>query len=165
MSLKSRRGNTLIEFTLVGIPLMLISTTVMVAGISMWEFYNLAYGTQTTARYVAMHGRSCVQDGTSCALSVGNVASFFASHTLALDPSQTNVTLKSATATITCNPVSSCNSNTNQFPNANDNGLNFDVTVTAFYTITNPGRMLLPAAAAGPATFNLFATSRQRIVY
>ena len=49
-----RRGSALLEFTLVGIPILFLSTSVISASLDMWQFHNLAYGTQMTARYVAM---------------------------------------------------------------------------------------------------------------
>ena len=159
------RGSVLVEFALVGIPLMLISTATAVVSLDMWQYHTLAYSTQATTRYVSLHGRSCTQDGSSCIVTVGDVARYFIGHALALEASKTNVTLQSASQTITCNPVSTCTGNTVQFPNANDNGLNFDVTVKAYYAITNPTPLVLPGVSAGPATFNLFAISRQRITY
>jgi hypothetical protein len=138
----------------------------MCVALDMWQFDNLAFGAQTTARYITMHGRSCVQDGSSCIVTVGDIASYFTAHTIALDPSKTNLTLKSASATTDCHPVNVCNGNANQFPNSTDNGVNFDVTVTAYYAVANPISMFWPGASTvGASTFNLFATSRQRIVF
>jgi len=39
---KTRRGSALLEFTLVGIPMIFISTSVMSASLDMWQFHNLA---------------------------------------------------------------------------------------------------------------------------
>jgi Flp pilus assembly protein TadG len=159
------RGAAILEFVLVGVPLLLFSTGVMVLGLDMWEYYTLAWGTQSTARYVVMHGRSCLQGDSSCLLTVANVCTYFASHSLALDPSQTKLVLNSATATVSCNPVTSCSSNNAQFPSSTDNGVNFDVSVSAYYTIVNPIALIVPFSPSGPLRFTLYATSRQRIVY
>jgi hypothetical protein len=107
-----------------------------------------------------------VQDSSTCTVTVGDIASYFAAHAIALDPSKTNLTLKSATATTNCNPLNSCSGNAVQFPSSTDNGINFDVTLTASYSVTNPVAMFWPTgSAAAPSTFNLFAMSRQRILY
>jgi len=159
------RGAVILEFALVGVPLILFATGVIVLGLDMWEYYTLAYGTQSTARYVAMHGRSCIQGDSSCLLSVGAVATFFSGRAMALDPTKTSLVLTSATSTISCYPVTSCTSNTTQFPSSTDNGVNFDVTVSAYYTMTNPVALIVPFAPFGPLSFHVYATSRQRIVY
>jgi len=163
---KKRRGSALLEFTLVGIPLIFISTSVMSAGLDMWQFHNLAYGTQMTARYAAMHGRTCAQNGNTCTVTVGNIATYFEGQALALDASRLNLQLQSFSETIHCNPVNTCDSSTTMFPNASDNGVKFDIVVTATYPMTNPIALFWPGAGSvTPATFNLFATSRQMIVF
>jgi Flp pilus assembly protein TadG len=160
------RGSTLIEFSLVGVPLMLVACSVMAMALSMWQFHTLEFATQMTTRYIAMHGRTCVQDSSTCIVTVGDIASYFAAHAIALDPAKTNLTLKSATATTNCNPLSSCNGNASPFPNSNDNGINFDITLTASYSMMNPVAMFRPSgSAATPSTLKLFAMSRQRILY
>jgi len=160
-----RRGSSLLEFALVGIPIMLLPTAILFVALDMWQYHTLAYSTQSTARYVSLHGRDCTENGSSCTVSIGDVATYFAAHAVALDPSNTKVILTSATQTITCNPVNTCVGNAAQFPNANDNGVNFDVTVTAYYTVMNPARLIPGVSSAGPSAFTLFATTRQRITY
>jgi hypothetical protein len=163
---RAKKGQSLVEFTIVGIPVIFLITSVITVSVDMWQFDNLAYGAQTTARYVAMHGRSCIQDGTTCALTVADVVSYLSSRALALDPGKARVTLTSATSSTVCNPLSTCSSNSAQFPIASDNGVNFDVTVTVTYPITNPITMFWPGASSvGSQTFNLYAMSRQRIVF
>lgn len=163
---KKRRGSALLEFTLIGIPVIFISTSVMSASLDMWQFHNLAYGTQMTARYVAMHGRTCTQNGNACTMTVGNVASYFEGQALALDASKLNVKLQSLSETINCNPLDTCNSSATVFPNSSDNGVKFDIVVTATYPMTNPIALFWPGVGSvTPSTFNLFATSRQMIVF
>jgi hypothetical protein len=156
----------LIEFSLVGLPIIFVIFSVALAAIGMWQFENLEFGTQNATRFVAMHGRTCVQDGSTCVITVGDVASYFESQTFALDAAKAQVTLKSATATITCNPLNSCFGNTTVFPSTQDNGVNFDVSITSVYPVLSPITMFWPGnpSLAG-STFNLFATSRQRIIY
>jgi len=161
-----RRGSVLIEFTLVGIPLIFMMTSIMMIALAMWQFETLAYGTQTTARFVVMHGRTCTQDGNSCTVTLNDIATYFSGQTIALDPNKTKLTLKSVSGTTTCEPLISCNGNTTVFPSAADNGINFDVTVTATYGVVNPLALFWRGTAgAGPGTLNLFATSRQRIMF
>src|SRR5690348_5429965 len=124
-----RQGQAFIEFVLVGIPVILLAISVVTVSIDMWQYDDLAYGVQATARYVAMHGRTCIQDSSSCTLAVSDITSYLTSRTLALDPAKAQLTLKGATSTTVCNPVSSCSANSSQFPSSSDNGPNFDITV------------------------------------
>jgi hypothetical protein len=161
-----RRGSALLEFTLVGIPMIFISTSIMSASLDMWQFHNLAYGTQMTARYAAMHGRSCTQNGNTCTVTVGDLATYFQGQALALDASRLSVQLHSLSETINCDPLDTCSSNATVFPNPADNGVKFDIVVTATYPVTNPIALFWPGVGSvTPATFNLFATSRQMIVF
>lgn len=161
-----RKGQSLIEFTLVGIPLLFMVTTVVTVAIDMWQYDNLVFAAQSTARYVAMHGRSCIQDGTSCTLTVANVVSYFTSHAIALDANKAKVTLQSASSSTVCEPVSSCSASASQFPPAADNGVNFDVTVKVTYPITNPIGMFWPGSGTvRTSTFTLLGMSRQRILF
>jgi hypothetical protein len=138
----------------------------MMVALSMWQFEALEYGSQSTARYVAMRGRLCAQNGTSCTVTVDDVVKFFVAQTAALDPSQTRVTLTSAAAATVCNPLNSCRGNSAQFPDSAHNGINFDVTVAATYPVLNPLGVFWPGTSGlGAATFNLYAQSRQRIVF
>jgi Flp pilus assembly protein TadG len=163
---KGRRGSALLEFTLVGIPILFVSTSVMAAGLNMWQFHNLAYATQMTARYAAMHGRTCTQNGNSCTVTVGNLAAYFEGQAMALDASKVNLKLQSLSETIQCNPLNTCASSTTVFPNASDNGVKFDIVLTAVYPVTNPIAMFWPGAGSvNAATFNLYATSRQMIIF
>ena len=158
------RGSTLIEFALVSVPLILISLTVVAAGIAMWEYHTLSFGVTSTARYVSVHGRNCADSG-SCAVTVANIVSYFSGRAPALDPARVAVTLKSQSATVNCNPLNTCSTNTNQFPGDTDNGVNFDVTITASYNVGNPLTIIAPRSVSGPSSFTLFAMSRQRILY
>jgi Flp pilus assembly protein TadG len=160
------RGSALIEFALLGIPVIFVFTSVMTVALDMWQYASLAYSTETTARYIVMHGRTCSQNGNSCTLTVGNIASFFDAQGVSLDPAAVNMTLKSAISTTTCNPLTSCSGNATQFPNSTENGLNFDVTVTATYAVSSPIAMFWPGASAvGAGNFTLMAKSRQRIIF
>jgi len=150
----------------VGIPVIFMLTSVITLTIDMWQYDNLAFATQATARYVAMHGRNCIQDGSSCTLTVADVVSYLSARGIALDNGKANVTLQSTTASTVCNPLSICAGNTAQFPVASDNGVNFDVTVKVTYPVTNPFAMFWPGV--GSVAFrpvNLYAVSRQRIVF
>src|SRR5579863_5373707 len=88
-----RRGTAVIEFTLVGIPLIFLTISIIEASIAMWQYHSMMYANEIVARYAAMHGKGCTQNGNSCTITVGTVAKMIASQAPALDTSKLDVTL------------------------------------------------------------------------
>ena len=160
---KSRSGNTLIEFSLLGIPIILMSVSVVLVSIAMWQFHCLAYASEATATYASTHGATCSQNGNSCSITIGNMATYFASQAIALPQSRVVVNFKDGSGTTTCSPLSSCTGNSRQFPLASYNSVGSDVTVTATYTVMNPIDLLWPVTSVHD--FALSATSRQRVLF
>lgn len=160
-----RRGNALIEFTLLGIPLTFMTISIVAISIDMWEFHNLAFATEATARYVTLHGATCAANSNSCTITVGNVATFFEGAGLALSSGSVIVTLTDGSGTTTCNPVSTCASSSTQFPNASYNSVGNDVTVSATYVLKNPVAIFWPPDSDPPHDFTVGAKSRQRILF
>lgn len=160
-----RAGNALIEFTLLGIPLLFTTTSIVAVSIDMWEYHCLAYASEATARYITMHGATCSQNSNSCTITVGNVATYFKSQALALDPAQVIVNITDGSGTTTCNPANSCTASATRFPNAGYNSIGSDVTVKATYILKNPIAMFWPPNFDPPADFTVGATSRQRILF
>lgn len=166
---RGRAGNTLIEFTLLGIPLMFITISIVAVSIDMWEFHNLAYASEATSRYVTLHGATCsattATATNNCTITVGAVASYFKAQALALNSDQVIVNLTDGSGTTTCNPVNSCTSSTTQFPNPLYNSVGSDITVKATYTLVNPIVLFWPPNTDPAGAFTVAATSRQRIVF
>jgi len=166
-SLRNRRrsGQSLVEFTLMGIPMVFVTISVVYMSIGMWQFHSLAYASDMTARYVSVHGATCGQSGNTCTITVGNVANFFATQAMALDTSKVIVKLKDGSGTTTCSAVSSCNSTSTQFPNASYNSVGSDITITATYGVKSPLAMFWPPDVDWAHDYTLGAQSRQRIMF
>jgi len=163
---RRRRGASLIEFTLLGIPGMFLCTSVMCASINMWQFFTMSYAVEQTTRYASMHGATCSANGNSCTITRANVASYFEAQAIALSAASTTLKLTDGSGTITCNPVSACPSGSSQFPAAADNSVGSNITISVSYTITNPIIMLWPSAGNESGShFTLGATSTQRILF
>lgn len=153
----SRRGSALVEFAFVGVPMVLITVSVVSTSLQMWQFENLSYATETTARYVTTHGADC-----SCGITVGNVATFFANQGLWLSAGQITLTLTDNSGTTTCSaPFTSCESTGSAFPAAGANTPGNDITIKATYSVANPMAMFWH----GNSATNLGATSTQRIEF
>lgn len=164
---KNRRsGNAMIEFVIVGIPVVFLTLSIIEASLAMWNYHTMSYAVELAARYASVHGRGCTQNGNNCAITVGNVATTIANQALGLDSSKLDVTLKTYSTTTTCNPLNTCLSNTTQFPSTTDNGVNQDITISATYPISSP--MPLFWFGSSPSTIGnmtLGASSRQRIAF
>jgi Flp pilus assembly protein TadG len=158
-----RRGSTLVEFTLIGIPLIfvLVSTFEMARG--MWNYQTLAYAVRAGSRYAAMHGNGCSGSGNTCGITVSNVASAISTAAVGLPAANFNVVLSSATAaSVTCAPLSSCSSNATAWPPTGDNMPGMDIRISATYTFRSALAMLWPGAGkVSFGTFTFVAYTRQ----
>jgi Flp pilus assembly protein TadG len=167
-----RRGSSLIEFTLVGIPAIIICTCVLTCAIDMWQLYTLSYAVDQTARYAALHGNTCSMGSNSCTITRTDVATYFQNQAIALVPSSTTMILDDGSGAITCNPVNSCPSSSSRFPAAGSNlpatattAAN-TVTVQATYQLINPIFMFWPGTnSVGATRFTVGATSKQPVIF
>lgn len=162
-----KRGSSLVEFTLVGIPLIFLITSLCSASLNMWQYHNLAYTVDLTTRYIASHGNVCTQSGNSCATTLGSIYTVMSKSGMALDPGKLNVTLTSASGSnTTCQPLSNCAGSSTQWPSSTDNAIGNDVKVFATYKLVNPIIMLWPDGNKVQAgQFTVGATARQRITF
>lgn len=161
----SRRGTALIELTLLGIPLLCVTTSVMSMGLDAWQYWTLAYATDATARYISMHGATCSQNGNSCTITTGKVATFFESQSMALNSGSVNVALTDTSGTTNCNPVSTCASGSTTFPASSANTVGSDITVQATYKLTNPLIMIFGRNSVNGNNYTVGAKSRVRIQF
>ena len=163
---RRRRGSALLEFTLLGVPVIFLITSVVSCSIDMWQFYTMEFAVESTARYIAVHGATCSANGNTCTIKVQDVATFFEGQSPALNTSKVNVTLTDGSGSTNCNPVTSCAATAAQFPAAANNAVSSDITVKATYPLTNPIAMFWPGTAGmRGANFTVGATSKQRILY
>lgn len=166
---RTRRGSTLVEFTLLGIPAIFLFTSVMTCSVDMWQFFTLSYAVNQTARYAALHGASCASPN-SCQVLRSDIATYFQGQAMALDPASTTMKLDDGSGVITCNPVTSCPSASSVFPSSGHNAPNGanSVTVSATYTLTNPIFMFWPGSSTNSVVSSRFvvgATSTQQILF
>jgi Flp pilus assembly protein TadG len=161
-----RRGFALVEFTLVGIPLMFLTISIIEASIAMWQYHSMMYANEVVARYAAMHGKGCTQNGNTCTITVGTLAKMIANQAPSLDTSKLDVTLYSNSGNTPCAPITACYSSNTQFPSNTDNAVGNDVKFVASYPIYNPMPLMWPGAGqTAGGDFTLGSTTRQRIVF
>src|ERR1043166_5178834 len=146
-----QRGAGILEFTLAGIPLICLMISVVETSRGMWNYHTLARAVNQTARLASVRGQGCATNGNSCRVMVGTLTRTLVMQAIGLPQSDLNVTLVTDSGAVTtCNPVSSCTSNTTYWPpSANsDYSTGKTVTVTAQYTFRSALAMFWPGQGA-----------------
>jgi hypothetical protein len=64
-------GQALVEFTLVGIPIMFILISVFEVSRGMWVYDTLSHAAKQGVRYAIVHGQNCGMHGNTCQVSLG----------------------------------------------------------------------------------------------
>ena len=166
---KSERGNSIVEFTMAGIPVIFLIYSTIQLGVMMWNYHTLAYAVNEGAHYAAVRGQGCSTNGNTCGTTVGTLAQQIANAAIGIPSNQVNVTLTTASGqTQPCNPLSSCFTNTTAWPPStnNDNATGKNVTVSAKYLFPSALAMFWPSAGASHfGVFALPATSTQQILF
>jgi len=160
------RGSTVLEFALVGVPMMMAFISIVEMGRTMWTYQTLAYASKEVNRYVAVHGTHCGTGTNNCKLTVANVATAAETYAIGLDPGTLDVTLTSPSTTYTCSPVSSCTSNSNAWPPSADSTVGTVIQVRLQYQFASALAMMWPGAkAANYGSYSLGAYSKQRVLF
>jgi Flp pilus assembly protein TadG len=139
---KRRRGNAIIEFTLVAIPLIFVQISLVEMCRGMWDYHSLAQAVKGATRAAATRGTGCA--GTACAMTVGQIAATISAYAVGMPASALNVTLTSSAGTVTCNPLSTCTGSSTVWPPAGGNAVGSDIIVSASYNFTSMLMMFVP---------------------
>ena len=92
------RGNTMVEFTLVGIPIMFTLISVFEVSRAMWIYHTLAYAATEATRFATVHGANCATAPHACARRVSDVAVVIRDAGVGLEPGVLDVTLTGSMA-------------------------------------------------------------------
>ncbi len=160
-------GNSVIEFTLVGIPIIfvLISTFEMARG--MWLYHTLAYSVKEGCRYASVHGQNCSTLPNHCSVNIGQIAQIVQSAGLGLDAPSLNLTFTDNNGTALSCAMNNCLSSTIVWPPSYANTPGLMITVSGTYSFRSAIAMFWPGASRqGPiAALNLPAASSERIKF
>jgi hypothetical protein len=166
---RNSRGSVMLEFTLAGIAAVTILITTVQLCIGMWNYHTIAYSVHEATRYAASHGRGCITGTSSCGITIADITSKLIADSIGVRSSALSVTLTTDSgASTTCNPVTSCSSNTTRWPPTSnmDNTTGKKVTVSASYTFTSAMLIFWPGTSAQRlGTFTLPASSTEAIVF
>jgi hypothetical protein len=183
---RRRRGQSMLEFTLVGIPLMFVLISIFEISRGMWMYHTLAFSVKDGVRFAVVHGINCVNttggggsNPNNCTKTIADVARQIRDAAVILDPTQTTLTFfpgdAGATST-TCKMQGSAGTDCPQFtanawPPAGVASLN-SVGKPIRIDITAPFgsalAMFWPGPHNGPVhfgTFTLGASSTDYIQY
>ncbi|MCC6863177.1 MAG: pilus assembly protein [Bryobacterales bacterium] len=169
-------GSAIVEFTLVGIPLMfvLISTFEMARG--MWLYHTLSYAVREATRFVIVHGQNCdpVQSApNSCQVSVAQIAGVIRDAGVGLMPDQLEVSMHTASGPnpypggVPSAALNILLTNNNPWPTGPGSNRPNDVVVIARYPFRSALVFFWPGAGAplAPGVIQLRATSREKIQF
>ncbi len=160
-----RSGQALVEFTLVGIPMIFLLISIFEIARITWIYNNLSAATAEATRYAIVHGRNCVSSPNSCGRTVADVAGFFRFRAVGLAPEDTTLSLISPAGTVSCR-LDQCPSNSNIWPPLTANEVGTRVELSAIYTTRSPLSMLWPGGhSVAPFSMRLGATSREPIQF
>jgi Flp pilus assembly protein TadG len=164
-SRRKQRGNALLEFTFVAIPLIFALISIVELARGMWVYATLAHAVKEGTRYAIVHGEGCAQASPNCPVTVAAVAQVVQGSAVGLDPSQLSAVLTAGGAT-TCAPISSCASQTSTWPPQPNNNIGLPVTISVSYPFRTAMSMFWPGSS--PVRFapiTLGATSEEDIIF
>jgi hypothetical protein len=166
MRRQRQRGSTMLEFTLVGIPMIFVLLSVFEISRIVWSYHTLAAAVAEGARFSIVHGKNCSKAPNDCAATVGDIAGRVKSRGIGLIPSDTTLTFTWKTGTMSC-AMPSCLTNTTVWPPAGANEPGTEIEVKAVYAMKSPMSMFWPSAGTVNPLGNLKlgASSREAIQF
>lgn len=177
---RGERGNQILEFTLVGVPLVCILFSIANMSFAMLTMHTMQEAVEQGARYVVTHGSTCKSPNT-CTVTVENIADVVAASAAGISSKNVNVSLIPASDTgntITCNPLNTCmtscssscsSSRTTTWPTSTsgDNSPGQDIIISADCTVNAPMAMFWPGSGKSTSMTggSFHAYSRQRLMF
>lgn len=179
-------GNAILEFTLIGIPILFVLISIFEMSRGMWLYQTMAYAVKAGNRFTVVHGQNCSEVRNCCAVQIQQIAERIRDAGVGLIPEDMqNVTFTSTSSTITCSTLAACLPTgssadrttywpTMAAPHCIDTSTTFDggaavglpLVISAQYPFRSALAFFWPGA--GTFTFGTFlmgASSRERIYY
>lgn len=166
---QTRRGNSMVEFTMVGIPLIfvLISTFEMARG--MFLYHTLAHAVKAGTRYSVVHGQNCAILPNACTVSISQIASVIQANGGGLPGDTLTLTFTPPSGSATTCTLANCIANytTGYWPPAGANAPQSKLKISGTYPFNSVIAMFWPGAARVNRlkTVNLSADSRENIQF
>jgi Flp pilus assembly protein TadG len=160
-------GTSLIEFTLVGIPMIFVLISVFEISRGMWIYHTLAAGVKAGTRYTIVHGKNCSYSPNTCTVTIGQIAAQIQNAGPGLLPDQLTLTFTPANGTATTETLTAALADTTVWPSSTANWVGMDIIISGTYPFSSIISMFWPGAASvGPfTTVNFPASSREKIQF
>ena len=114
-------GTSLIEFTLVGIPLIFVMISVFEISRGMWIYHTLASAVKAGTRYAIVHGENCAQAPNTCTVTIGQIATQIQAAGPGLMPDQLTLTFTPANGSATTETLTASLADTTVWPSSTAN--------------------------------------------
>jgi Flp pilus assembly protein TadG len=157
-------GSTLLEFTLIGIPMMFILLSTFEVARGMWLYHTLAYAVKNGTRYAIVHGSDCSTSPNSCSVTLGQIAGQIGSTGIGLDPNVLNLTFTPNTGAATTCLLKDCLKNSTTWPPSTANSPGMYVTISATYVFHSALAMFWPGSKATNFATTMFPASSKDII-
>lgn len=99
LSRRNQRGASLLEFTLVGIPLVFVLISIFELSRVMWVYHTLSSAAKEGVRFAQVHGANCVNGPSipnNCTRTMADIAQQIQLWGTGLDPSTTTLTFSTS---------------------------------------------------------------------
>jgi Flp pilus assembly protein TadG len=164
---RTRRGSSILEFVLVGIPIIFVLISLFEISRGMWTYHTMAYAVREGVRYATVHGKGCASPNT-CQVTIGQITSVIKAAGVGLPPSTTTITLTPASGSASSDTMTNQLASTTVWPPSGANTPGQDVKIKVSY----PFRTILAIFWVGAGrplndsgTFNLGASSTEPIKF
>src|SRR5687767_1539607 len=153
-------GSAMVEFALIGIPLMFTLLITFELSRAMWAYHTVAYAVKEGVRFAAVHGNDCALVPNNCLVTRAQIAARINNAALGLIRDDLQIAFGAAG---TFGAINSYAADTARFPTAGAGVRFLPVEIRAAYTFHSPlGRLL---TAGGPGTYVFPANSRELVQY
>jgi Flp pilus assembly protein TadG len=157
----------MLEFTLVGIPMIFILLSIFEVARGMWTYQTLAYAVREGTRYAIMHGKGCASPN-SCQVTIGNITSVIQAAGVGLDPASVYVTFTPASGSASTDTMTNQLASTTTWPPSGANVPGQTVSISAKYQfktflaifwagagrpLNDSGSFWLPASSSEPIQY------------
>ena len=179
---RGRSGNAILEFTLVGIPVIFLLISIFEIARGMWLYHTLAYAVKEGVRFAIVNGEDCAAI-PGCPVTIADIANHIRLAAVGLADTELEITLTSMRQSasqgavingtpVNCAPLRACLSRTSQpadlWPPAGGNRPKVDtVLISGAYPFRSAIAMFWPGAGGGMqfGTFRLPASSMEVIQF
>jgi Flp pilus assembly protein TadG len=139
----------MIEFTLVGIPMIFLLISTFEISRGMWNYHTLAFAIREGTRYAVVHGAGCSTDPrNSCQATVAQVAQRIQNAAIGLDPAQLDLTFTSSGNSIKCT-LNTCLATAANWPEAPNNTPGNAIAISGSLPFQSALAMFWPGAGKG----------------